>query len=97
MNLSRRHSHSVTLGFQQYDPSTRGDFDEPTHTLLVRLASEFGTVEIREITESAEWCVRIFTPVADEKSIPLAALGETPFAAAHRLVRICGLRNSDGP
>lgn len=83
------------MDFLPFDP-TRRKFDEPTHALLLQLADEFGTVDLREMAESAEWCVRIVTVEKETKErLPLAALGETPFAAAERLIRICGLRHPD--
>lgn len=82
------------MDFEQFDPLSHNDFDQPTHTLLVQLADAFGSVEFREIAKSVEWCVRVSTTVAGE-CVPLAAMGETPFAAAERLVRMCGLRNPD--
>lgn len=83
------------MDFFPYDPSS-SKFDEPTRSLLALLGEKFGTVELREMSESAEWCIRITTVDQETKErLPLAALGETAFAAAGRLIRICGLTNPE--
>ena len=78
------------MDFFTFNDATSNQFDEPAQKLLRTLAEVHGTVELRELTETNEWCVRVVTDYEGDK-LPLAALGDTPFEAANRLIRICGI------
>ena len=80
------------MAFFQYNDESRSKFDLVTQKQLNKLAQKFGSVELREITTSKEWCVRIVTE-DDGESLPLAALGDTPYDAAERLLRISQFRD----
>ena len=78
------------MDFFTYNENSKHQFDDFTQTLLAKLVDAYGKVELREIPESGEWCVRIVVTEGEDQ-LPLAALGETSFDAAKRLIRICGL------
>ena len=78
------------MDFFTYNDESKHQFDDFTQNLLAKLVEAYGSVELREIPESGEWCARIVVSEGGD-NLPLAALGETPFDAAKRLIRICGL------
>ena len=80
------------MSFFVYDQTNRSQFDPPAQRQLDTLEQKFGKVEIREITTSKEWCVRIDIKLDDDDGYPLAALGDTPYEAASRLIRISQTR-----
>lgn len=79
------------MSFFQYTEANRSQFDLVTQKQLAKLVQRFGVVEMREIVESKEWCIRVNAGIDDEK-LPLAALGDTAYDAAERLLRISQFR-----
>lgn len=75
------------MPFFTYDDTNRSQFDLTTQKQINRLAQRFGRVELKEVTESSEWCIRVTVNHKDEQ-FPLAALGDTPYDAALRLSRM---------
>ena len=76
------------MSFYLYDGENRQRFSESAQRQLDNLQERFGAVEIRELTASSEWCVRITQVDAEGERLPLAALGDTIEDAASRLIRI---------
>lgn len=75
------------MSFFTYDEANRNDFDSDTQQRLDELVQHFGRVELKEVKESAEWCVRVVSESGMGK-LPLATLGSSLFEAAERLLRI---------
>ncbi len=79
------------MPFFKYSEENRSQFDLVTQKQLAKLVQRFGSVEMREIVESKEWCVRVTAGVEGEE-LSLAALGDTAYDAAERLLRISQFR-----
>lgn len=80
------------MSFFHYNEDNRSQFDLVTQKQLAKLVQRFGEVELREINESKEWCIRVYVGATGEK-LPLAALGDTAYEAAERLLRISQFRD----
>ena len=76
------------MAFFVYDDSTRSRFDLITQKQLNRVAAKFGKIELKELPESREWCIRVVIPDDDDEHLPLAALGDTAYEAAERMLRM---------
>lgn len=83
------------MSFFTYNESHASDFDQATQNQLAALIQRFGTVQLKEVVESKEWCIRIETIVGEDEPLRLAALGDTPYEAAVRLLRMVQLRDDD--
>ena len=83
------------MSFYTYNESHASEFDQETQSQLATLMQRFGTVQMKEIVESKEWCIRIETSVGEDESLRLTALGDTPYEAAVRLLRMVQHREDD--
>lgn len=76
------------MTFFPYDEHTRNKFDAGTQAQLSKLASTCISLELREISGSSEWCIRVTLIDKRGEELRLAALGDTVFDAAERMERM---------
>lgn len=74
------------MNFVRYDESMHARFDLPTRRRMNELKAKYGEVEFKQMGPN-EYCIRITSKIGNV-SCPLAAIGETPYAAAERLMRL---------
>lgn len=81
--------------FFKYTPGNWSEFDSDTQDKLNELVKKFGVVEVGQVQDSDDWCVRVRAAAPDGENYPLAALGGTALEAAQRLLRMIQIRDDD--
>jgi len=81
--------HNGNEEFQRYDPG-RLDCDESARRLLNDLDDRFRRVEIKELKDSHQWCVRV-TVREGNREQRVAAIGRTLYRAARRMISVANM------
>ena len=82
------------MAFFKYTEKTCNQFDQRTQAILDELVARFGIVELNQVRDSSEWCVRVMCFAPDGEQFPLAAIGASAFNAAQRLLRMVQFREA---